>query len=70
MQTAKQTSDRKTAIVGMNAHFGEYSSLDAFERSIYEGHSFNLDNVEPLSAIAMAERFDRVAGIALEDYPC
>ena len=67
MRTAKPTDNKKIAIVGMNAHFGEYISLDAFERSIYEGHSLDLNNTEPLSAIAMTERFDRVASIALED---
>ncbi len=71
MQTAKPIKNPKIAIVGMNAHFGSCSSLDTFERSIYEGqHLSNIqDNVEhpPLSTAEILERFDRVARIAFED---
>ncbi|MGF1588724.1 MAG: PfaB family protein, partial [Pleurocapsa sp.] len=71
MQTAKPIKNPPIAIVGMNAHFGSYSSLAAFERSIYEGKhlSTTQDNVEhpPLSTAEILARFDRVASVALED---
>ena len=63
MQTSQST--RKIAIVGMDAYFGSYHSLDAFERSIYEGLPSS-DNVE-LSPTEIVKRFDRVAGNALKD---
>ncbi|MBE9048696.1 hypothetical protein IQ255_30695 [Pleurocapsales cyanobacterium LEGE 10410] len=60
-----QPTNTKIAIVGMNACFGSYSTLDAFERSIYEGHLLEIDtdNAEPLSK----KEFDRLTKIALED---
>ena len=61
-----QPMNIKTAIIGMNAHFGTYSSLDAFERSIYEGqHLSDADNAELSSAVQ--QRFDRITKIALKD---
>ena len=61
-----QPMNIKTAIIGMNAHFGTYSSLDAFERSIYEGqHLSDADNAELSSAVQ--QRLDRITKIALED---
>ena len=61
-----QPMNIKTAIIGMNANFGTYSSLDAFERSIYEGqHLSDVDNAELSSAVQ--QRFDRITKIALED---
>ena len=68
MQTSQSTNNSQIAIVGMNAHFGVYSSLDAFERSIYEGqHLSDVDNTEPLSTAEIQQRFDRIASIALKD---
>lgn len=63
-----QPMNIKTAIIGMNAHFGTYSSLDAFERSIYEGQYLSdADNIEHLSTIEVQQRLDRIVKIALLD---
>ena len=69
MQTPQPTNSSQIAIVGMNAHFGAYGSLDAFERSIYEGqHLSDVDNAEYLLSTAeIQRRFDRVVSMALED---
>lgn len=64
MQTSSPMNNTKIAIVGMNARFGAYSTLDAFERSIYEGLSYNADRTETQTTI---EQFDRLAEVALED---
>jgi PfaB family protein len=66
MQTAKPTKNHQIAIVGMNAHLGNYSSLDAFERSIYEGHLPEFNHLK-LSTKEILARYDRIASIALED---
>jgi PfaB family protein len=66
MQTAKPTKNLPIAIVGMNAHFGNYGSLDAFERSIYEGHLPEFNHLK-LSTKEILARYDRIASIALED---
>ena len=65
MQTSSPMNNTKIAIVGMNARFGSYSTLDAFERSIYEGCLLKVDtdNVKSLSA----KEIDCLAKIALED---
>ena len=66
MQTAPSTNNQKIAIVGMNANFGNIS-LDAFERSIYEGTQLsNVSNDVKSSATNKLE-FDRVASVALKD---
>jgi PfaB family protein len=62
----------KIAIVGMNVHFG-YGSLDAFERSIYEGKHLSdtdsdTDNVEHfLSSREIQQKFEDIVSIALKD---
>ena len=67
MQTPQPMNNSKIAIIGMNAHFGAYT-LDAFERSIYEGqHLSDADNVNTLSSVELQRRFDRIATIALSD---
>lgn len=64
MHTTQSMNNTKIAIVGMNACFGSYSTLDAFERSVYEGHLADTNKyVEPLSK----KDFDRLASIALKD---
>lgn len=65
MQTDKTIADRQMAIVGMDACFSFDESLDAFERSIYEGK--NAECSASLSSTEILERFDRVAKIAFED---
>ena len=64
MQTP-QPMNIKTAIIGMNAHFGTYT-LDAFERSVYEGQYLSdADNAELSTTVQ--QRFDRLVKIALLD---
>ena len=69
MQMSQLTNNSRIAIVGMGAHFGIYSSLDAFERSIYEGQCLSdTNNTEYLLSTAeIQQRFDRVIKMALED---
>ena len=68
MQT--KSLNQKIAIVGMEAYFNAYKTLDAFERAIYEGqHIFeSKNNVEPvLSPTEIPQKLDRIINNALED---
>ena len=69
MQTSQPTNNSQIAIVGMSAHFGIYSSLDAFERSVYEGQCLSDGNNTEylLSTAEIEQRFDRVIAMALKD---
>ena len=62
MSTAKLVIN-KIAIVGMDAYFESYPSLDAFERSVYEGDACEAVN----SSAEIAKEIDRVTENALED---
>ena len=68
MQT--KSLNKKIAIVGMEAYFNAYKTLDSFERAIYEGqHIFEpQNNVEPvLSPTEITQKLDRIINNALED---
>ena len=58
----KLIENQKIAIVGMDAYFSGYKSLDAFERSIYENkpHSIqeDLQNSSVLSETEILQKFE------------
>ena len=68
MQT--KSLNQKIAIVGMEAYFNAYKTLDAFERAIYEGQPIfePQNNVEPvLSPTEIKQKLDCIISNALED---
>ena len=67
MQTAKSVNNQKIAIVGIDACFNTYKSLDAFERAIYEGQIFEPQNNSVLSPTQIKQKLDCIISNALED---
>ena len=70
MSTA-QLVPTQLAIIGIDAYFDSYSSLAAFERSIYEGkkhqQEVSTNSNRVLSSVAIAHKFDAVIDRALQD---